>query len=235
MEPNLEPRLDTSVTRLGCRSLPEHLGALSLGGLALVVDQEVREVMPHVAVLVQVGHGRLQWGLQSGPVVLEEPQDQPPHQRREPRERVRPGLGDEALLHTQAAQGKQGAGQQVHADLWEGRTGLQVGPATGNLLPTPAHPISSLPHFPPFPSPTPPHPGALPVYWTRVLQSVGKVIWSGLQQASEYYCLCLFLLAALHGKWDLSSSTRDSTHIPCNGSTQFKPLDRQGSPTIYVF
>ena len=60
MEPNLEPRLDTSVTRLGCRSLPEHLGALSLGGLALVVDQEVREVMPHVAVLVQVGHGRLQ-------------------------------------------------------------------------------------------------------------------------------------------------------------------------------
>ena len=61
--------------------------------------------MPHVAVLVQVGHGRLQWGLQSGPVVLEEPQDQPPHQRREPRERVRPGLGDEALLHTQAAQG----------------------------------------------------------------------------------------------------------------------------------
>lgn len=54
---NLKPQLDTSVTRLGCRSLPEHLRALLLGGLALVVDKEVREVVPHVAVLVQVGHG----------------------------------------------------------------------------------------------------------------------------------------------------------------------------------
>ena len=65
--------------------------------------------MPHVAVLVQVGHGGLQRGLQRGPVVLEEPQDQPPQQPGEQRERVPPGLRDVALPHAQAAQGKQEA------------------------------------------------------------------------------------------------------------------------------
>ena len=103
---NLKPRLNTSVTRLGCRSLPEHPGALLPGGLALVVDKEVREFVPHVAVLVQVGHGRLQRGLQDWPVALEEPQHQPPHQPCEPWKRVQPVFRDEALLHAQAAKGK---------------------------------------------------------------------------------------------------------------------------------
>ena len=38
------------------------------------------------------------------------------------------------------------------------------------------------------------------------------------------------LLAALHGMWDLSFSTRDQTCIPCTGSMKLKPLDHQGSP-----
>ena len=37
-------------------------------------------------------------------------------------------------------------------------------------------------------------------------------------------------LAVPHGMWDLTSLTRDWTYAPCIGSTEFSPLDRQGSP-----
>ena len=30
-----------------------------------------------------------------------------------------------------------------------------------------------------------------------------------------------FFIAALHGMWDLSSLTKDQTHVPCSGSTEF--------------
>lgn len=94
--------------------------------------------MPDVAVLVQIGHGGLQGWLQSGPVVLKEPQHQPPHQPGEQREWVPPGLGNVALLHAQAAQGKQDAREQVHVDLQGGNDrGLREGAAAGNLRPTP--------------------------------------------------------------------------------------------------
>lgn len=97
--------------------------------------------MPHIAVLVQVGHRGLQRRLQRGPVVLKEPQHQPPHRRRDPREWVPLGFGNVALLHAQAAQGKQDTRQQVHADLQGGSDrGLKAGTATGNLLPTPMSP-----------------------------------------------------------------------------------------------
>ena len=46
----------------------------------------------------------------------------------------------------------------------------------------------------------------------------------------------LFILAATHATWDLSSPTRDWTHAPCIGSLESKPLDCQGSPgCMYLF
>lgn len=82
-----------------------------------VVNEEVRQVVPHLAVLVQVGHGGLQGGLQGLPVVLKEPQDCAPHQGSQQREGVLPGLGDVALLHSQPGQSEQDPGQQVHDNL----------------------------------------------------------------------------------------------------------------------
>lgn len=82
-----------------------------------VVDEEVRQVVPHLAVLVQVCHGGLQGGLQGPPVVFKEPQHCPPHQGSQQREGVLPGLGDVALLHGQPGQAEQDPGQQVHDDL----------------------------------------------------------------------------------------------------------------------
>ena len=44
-----------------------------------------------------------------------------------------------------------------------------------------------------------------------------------------------FFLAALHSMWDPSSPTRDRTRVPCIGSAESQPLDRQGSPSKAPF
>lgn len=82
-----------------------------------VVNEEVRQVVPHLTVLVQVGHGGLQGGLQSLLVVFKEPQDCPPHQGSHEREGILLGLWDVALFHSQPRQTEQDPGQQVHDDL----------------------------------------------------------------------------------------------------------------------
>lgn len=84
-----------------------------------VVNEEVRQVVPHLTVVVQVGHGGLQGGLQSLPVVFKEPQDCPPHQGSHEREGILLGLWDVALLHSQPRQTEQDPRQQVHDDLQE--------------------------------------------------------------------------------------------------------------------
>lgn len=84
-----------------------------------VVNEEVRQVVPHLTVLVQVGHGGLQGGLQGLLVVFKEPQDCPPHQGSHEREGILLGLWDVALFHSQPRQTEQDPGQQVHDDLQE--------------------------------------------------------------------------------------------------------------------
>lgn len=83
----------------------------------LVVNKEVRDVVPHITVMVEVGHGGLQGGLQGVWVIFKQPQDDAPHQRGEERERVTFGLGDESFLHSETRECKQDPGQQVHVDL----------------------------------------------------------------------------------------------------------------------
>lgn len=73
--------------------------------------------MPRVAVVVQVGHGGLQGGLQRVPVVLEEPQNCPPDQSSNKGKGILLWLWDVALFHRQARQAEQDPGQQVHDDL----------------------------------------------------------------------------------------------------------------------
>lgn len=65
----------------------------------LVVNEEVRDVVPHVAVVVEVVHRRLQGRLQRVWVIFKQPQDYAPHQGGKQRERVVFGLGDESVLH----------------------------------------------------------------------------------------------------------------------------------------
>ena len=36
----------------------------------------------------------------------------------------------------------------------------------------------------------------------------------------------------LYSKWDLSSPTRDQTHVPCIGNTEASSLDHQGCPLL---
>ena len=43
------------------------------------------------------------------------------------------------------------------------------------------------------------------------------------------------LLAAPRSMQDLSSPTRDGTCAPCSGSSESKPLDRQGIRAQYIF
>ena len=46
-------------------------------------------------------------------------------------------------------------------------------------------------------------------------------------------CLVLFFynfILIFNLMWDLSSQTRDGTGTPCSGSSEFQPLDHQGSP-----
>lgn len=66
----------------------------------LVVDEEVRDVVPDIAVVVEVAHGGLERGLQSVGVVLKEPQNDAPDQCCEQGEGVFLWLGDVAFLHS---------------------------------------------------------------------------------------------------------------------------------------
>ena len=55
-----------------------------------------------------------------------------------------------------------------------------------------------------------------------------------------FVCMCLAFyfnfLGMLSGMWDLSSSARDQTHVPCIGSAEsYYPLDCQGSPIFGYF
>ena len=48
-----------------------------------------------------------------------------------------------------------------------------------------------------------------------------------------FICPILFLfLATQRGMRDLSSPTRDRTHVPCSRSSESQPLDCQGSPYL---
>lgn len=73
--------------------------------------------MPHIAVMVEVVHRGLQWGLEGVRVILKQPQDNAPHQGGEQWERVFFWLGDESFLYSQAGKGKEDSRQQVHVDL----------------------------------------------------------------------------------------------------------------------
>ena len=68
--------------------------------------------------------------------------------------------------------------------------------------------------------------------------------WKGspfLQQRDTIFLYLVFsffffpFLATPRGMWDLSSPIRDGTCVPCSGSTESQPLDRQGSPIFPYF
>lgn len=73
--------------------------------------------MPRVAVMVEVGHGRLQGRLESVWVILKQPQDDAPDQSGKQREGVVLRLRYDSLLHRQTGKGKQNPGQKVHVNL----------------------------------------------------------------------------------------------------------------------
>ena len=50
-----------------------------------------------------------------------------------------------------------------------------------------------------------------------------------------FFSFFFWLCCGACGLWDLSSQTRDQTHIPCSGSLESQPLDWQGSPHIIFF
>ena len=50
---------------------------------------------------------------------------------------------------------------------------------------------------------------------------------------SIFQVFFFFFWATAHGMWDLSSSTRDLTQAPCNGSAESEPLDHWWSLWFY--
>lgn len=73
--------------------------------------------MPRVAVVVVVVHGGLERRLKRVRMILKQPEHDSPHQHSKQRERVFPGLRDEAFFHGQSRQSKENPGQQVHVYL----------------------------------------------------------------------------------------------------------------------
>ena len=65
-----------------------------------------------------------------------------------------------------------------------------------------------------------PHAGDIP---SPILGIIPEICYS-THHETQY----LFLLAIVHGTWDLSSQTRDRTCNPCIGCTESKLLDHQG-------
>lgn len=82
-----------------------------------VINKKIWDVMPHVAVVVEVSHGGLKGGLQSVWVKLKQPQDDAPNQCGKKWERITFGCGDESFFYSQSGQGKQDSRQQIHVDL----------------------------------------------------------------------------------------------------------------------
>lgn len=82
-----------------------------------IENEEVCDVVPRVAVMVEVVHWGLQRWLQGVWVILKKPQDNTPHQCGKEWEGVPSGLGDKSLLYRQPWEPKQDSGQQVHVDL----------------------------------------------------------------------------------------------------------------------
>lgn len=85
--------------------------------VAFVINEEVRNVMPYITVVIQVSHGRLQRRLESVPMIFKEPQNYPPSHSSKDRERVLLGFWDITFLHCQSGQAKQNTRQQVHVYL----------------------------------------------------------------------------------------------------------------------
>lgn len=65
----------------------------------LVINQEVRDVVPHVAVMVEVVHWGLQGWLQGVWVIFKQPQDNSPHKHREQWKRVVFRLRNKSFLY----------------------------------------------------------------------------------------------------------------------------------------
>ena len=84
------------------------------------MPQKVPERVPGVAVVVQVGHGGLERGLQRVALVLEEPEHDAPDDGCEPGEHGAVRLRGVASLDHQLDQCVQDAGQQVQVDLGRG-------------------------------------------------------------------------------------------------------------------
>ena len=64
----------------------------------------------------------------------------------------------------------------------------------------------------------------------QILDIISKIFHSDHSHLG--FCFCF--LAVPHGMWNLSSPTRDWTHVPCGRSAESQPLDYQGSPWVLV-
>lgn len=82
-----------------------------------IINKEIRNVMPHIAVIIEVCHRGLQRWLKSVSVVLKEPKDESPDDSRKQRKGILFWLWDEAFLNCQPGQSKKGSRQQVHINL----------------------------------------------------------------------------------------------------------------------
>lgn len=102
---------------LYCRDVNKIKASFLSSSPWLIINKEVRDVMPHIAVVVEVVHGGLQRGLEGVWVILKQPQDDAPYQGGKERKRVTFRLGDKSFLYSQPRQGEKDSGQQVHVDL----------------------------------------------------------------------------------------------------------------------
>lgn len=89
---------------------------------SFVINEKVRNVMPYITIVIEVGHGGLQRRLQSLPVVFKEPENCPPYQSSDKWKGILLWLWDIALFHCQPRQAEQDTRKQVHNDLHEEKT-----------------------------------------------------------------------------------------------------------------
>lgn len=83
--------------RISLSKFPEAYGLFPRA--AFIINKEIRNVMPHVAVIIEVCHGGLQRWLKGVSVVLKEPEDESPDDSRKQREGILFWLWDEAFLN----------------------------------------------------------------------------------------------------------------------------------------
>ena len=60
---------------------------------------------------------------------------------------------------------------------------------------------------------------------SSLLYKKKKRLWNTTLKGT--FKIFFFFFAALHSTWDLSSPTRDQTHAPCTGSTDFQQTARE--------